>query len=230
MKRLRESAEQIKAEYLAGASSYDLAAKYGATPQAILYQLKRLGVAIRSAKEASATSTKPRQTPPLHGSGRGHPRFLDLPAAELIRLYGEGWSAREIGLAFETTDTPILKRLRDAGVAIRKAGFSEWHVCTDGHRVQSRWEYAVDNWLSRNAIPHVVHPICPWCVGKPHAYRADFFAKGHYIEVWGVEGNDDYEAKRVEKTRLYNAYGYHLIELYPKDIIGGAFSPLQVLL
>lgn len=228
MNKLKKSLEAIKKDYLDGKSSYDLADEYGVTSAAILYQLKRMGIT-RSVGDSIRMSTKPRQSPP-HKSGNDHPRFKNLPIKDIVKFYDEGWSTSELGLFYQITGASIASRLRAAGVTIRKQGFSGVHICSDGHKVQSRWEYAVDNWLSRNEIPHVVHPVCPWDVGKKNPHRADFFAKGYYIEMWGIINNDKYDARKADKIKMYISFGFHLIEIYPNDIINGTFLPLRVLL
>lgn len=84
-------------------------------------------------------------------------------------------------------------------------------VCADGHKVRSREERVIDDWLHANGIPHQCEP-------KLAGMRPDWRVGDTYLEYWGLAGQQGYEARREEKLRLYRERGLRLVELFPEDL------------
>lgn len=40
----------------------------------------------------------------------------------------------------------------------------------------------------------------------------------YYIELFGIEGNEEYDKRKQEKIRICSQYNISLIDLYQKDI------------
>jgi hypothetical protein len=89
------------------------------------------------------------------------------------------------------------------------------YLTEDGHKVKSKPEQQIDNWLYKNGIAHGYEtPI-------PGAKRCDFeipSSKGKiYIEYWGL--NDaQYLANKKTKLKLYKKNKLQLINVYLKDL------------
>lgn len=138
-------------------------------------------------------------------------RHTDLPdKAELERLYGTGLSLGQIGDMYGVAERSIQTAFKQLGIAIRESGFNQARiVCADGDIVRSVYEQRVDDWLSAHSVPHVYEPSLPFST----KLKADFQANGWYIEIWGVQGWDAYEAKKARKQHLYQVHGLPLIEI-----------------
>ena len=52
--------------------------------------------------------------------GRGH-NEMDLPVSEIVEMYEDGNTSRQIADTFDCSQPPILKRLHEAGVEVRPA-------------------------------------------------------------------------------------------------------------
>ncbi len=85
----------------------------------------------------------------------------------------------------------------------------------DGHKVRSKAEKIIDNWLYRNEIVHAYERQVPIEEGLV----CDFFVpKGKvWIEYWGLEDKEYLKRKELKKD-LYKKYDKNLIELTDKDI------------
>lgn len=96
------------------------------------------------------------------------------------------------------------------------------YACTDGHRVRSREEKCIDDWLTTAGILHEVEP-------KLKGMRPDWRVGNTYIEYWGLAGQRGYEARREEKLALYRRRRLRLIEILPEDLdaLGKKLSPLR---
>ncbi|ADY30872.1 hypothetical protein Celly_3055 [Cellulophaga lytica DSM 7489] len=87
----------------------------------------------------------------------------------------------------------------------------------DGHRVRSRAEAMIDDYLYRNGIAHAYERRLP---GIDEDVLSDFYIlKGNvFIEFWGLEENEKYAARKKKKLEIYAREGFSLIELNDKDI------------
>ncbi|MGH2478516.1 MAG: hypothetical protein ACRDHW_02525, partial [Ktedonobacteraceae bacterium] len=71
------------------------------------------------------------------------------------------------------------------------------------------YEQRIDDWLHEHGIPHRYEPRLPF----DNRSKADFFANGWYIEIWGVAQNKIYTERRKRKIRGYNLHHLPLIEI-----------------
>ncbi|MFD0835275.1 hypothetical protein ACFQ0I_05835 [Mariniflexile aquimaris] len=87
----------------------------------------------------------------------------------------------------------------------------------DGHRVRSRAEAMIDDYLYRNDIVHAYERRLP---GIDEDVLSDFYLpKGKvFIEFWGMEENEKYQARKQKKLEIYAKEGFSLIELNDIDI------------
>ncbi len=209
-------------------SSDAIARHFNVTKQGVLWHLKKSGVAIRP----NATPVWMHTPEALARQKERAPRGVDncnyreLPMDKISELYESGLSTLAIGEAFGVADITISRKLASSGIERRQRGFSRYRAARDEHRVQSAWEMLVDDWMLDHDIPHAVQPLLPF----GHSQRADFFACGRYIEIWGVTHNAAYGRRRLEKITNYAAHNLDLIEVFPHHIVREDFRPLHVLL
>lgn len=88
-------------------------------------------------------------------------------------------------------------------------------IAEDGHRVRSRGELAIDNWLYHKGIVHAYERRVP--IGED--LYCDFFiplGQKVYIEFWGLEDKKYVKRKELKKN-LYKKYNKNLIELTNDD-------------
>lgn len=196
-----ELRRMIHGEHL---SYLEIAARFGVDDSAVQHWLRRHGI--------------PR---PRVWDTRRKGRVVREPTADELRaLYDEGLSAARIGDRLGLSESAILVRLAGHGIARRDGGWQggrRW-TCADGHRVRSSYEQRVDDWLSANGVEHVVEPPLPF----GSTSRADFLARGWYVEVWGVVNRRDYAKRKGEKRALYATHGLPLIEINPDDFSAAA--------
>jgi hypothetical protein len=86
----------------------------------------------------------------------------------------------------------------------------------DGHRVRSKGEAMIDDYLYREGIAHAYERKLP----IDENVISDFYIlKGNvYIEYWGIEDDSNYEKRKKEKLEIYSREGFNLIELNENDI------------
>ena len=86
----------------------------------------------------------------------------------------------------------------------------------DGHRVRSRAEAMIDDYLYTNGIVHAYERALP---GLEETVLSDFYIpKGKvYIEFWGMEDSKYLERKK-KKKEIYSSEGFNLIELTDEDL------------
>ncbi|MRH41573.1 glycerol kinase [Aquibacillus halophilus] len=90
------------------------------------------------------------------------------------------------------------------------------HRSADGHYVRSRAEMLIDNWLYMSEIVHAYERKLPI---EEDVYTDFYLPVGKvYIEYWGLEDEPKYAARKQEKLRIYEKYGFNLIELQDADI------------
>ena len=87
----------------------------------------------------------------------------------------------------------------------------------DGHRVRSRAEAMIDDYLYRNGIAHAYERRLP---GIDEDVLSDFYIlKGNvFIEFWGMEENEKYAKRKKKKLEIYAREGFSLIEMNDNDI------------
>ncbi|MEH7236232.1 glycerol kinase [Bacillus sp. JJ1562] len=94
--------------------------------------------------------------------------------------------------------------------------FEAKHRSADGHYVRSRAEMLIDNWLYMSEIVHAYERKLPI---EEDVYCDFYLPVGKvYIEFWGLENDERYKERKKEKIRIYEKYGFNLIELNDADI------------
>jgi AcrR family transcriptional regulator len=142
------------------------------------------------------------------------------PGDEVRGLYESGVSIDEIAAACGVSQPTAYRLLREGGAAIRPLGVNgPSFTCSDGHVVRSGYEQRVDDWLSSREVEHIYEPRLPF--RAPGGPRADFWANGWFVEVWGLVGVPKYDAKMARKRTLYLGHSLPLIEVYPEDVRRG---------
>lgn len=127
----------------------------------------------------------------------------------LRELYESGMSIVEISARYERSARFVSRLCRECGIPVRPAGWrQERFVGADGHVVQSAYEVRVCDWLSSRDVPHSCGPRLPLS-----SFRGDFLVDGWYIEIWGVEKNAAYDARRARKEAHYRSLGLPLISI-----------------
>jgi hypothetical protein len=86
----------------------------------------------------------------------------------------------------------------------------------DGHKVRSRAEQLIDNWLYHKGIVHAYERRVPI---EEEVYSDFFIPIGQkvWIEFWGLD-ELKYKKRREIKKSFYKKYSKNLIELTDKDI------------
>jgi very-short-patch-repair endonuclease len=85
----------------------------------------------------------------------------------------------------------------------------------DGHKVRSRAEQMIDNWLYHQGIVHAYERKAPI---EDDLYCDFYIPKGKvWIEYWGLE-DEKYIKRKEAKKKIYKKNGMKLIELNDKDI------------
>lgn len=87
----------------------------------------------------------------------------------------------------------------------------------DGHRVRSRAEAMIDDYLYNNGVAHAYERRLP---GIDEEVISDFYIpEGKvFIEFWGMEENEKYQERKKKKLEIYADNNFNLIELKDKDI------------
>jgi hypothetical protein len=92
------------------------------------------------------------------------------------------------------------------------------HRASDGHQVRSRAEVIIDNYLYSNRIIHAYERKLPI---EEDVY-SDFYipmGKMVYIEFWGKENDEQYNARKKAKIEIYKKHEINLVELNDDDIL-----------
>lgn len=169
-----------------------IAAKYGVDQSAVMHWLNRFNI----------------ERPPTWYDSHNTPETVKA----MHSAYEAGASIDDIGQYFGgVTRTMVAKLFKAHGIALRPDGWQggKRFICQDGHNVRSTYEKRVDDWLYSNGVDHIYEPALPF---SP-VHKADFFANGWYIEVWGVTKNQEYEERKERKRKLYAANNAPLIEI-----------------
>jgi len=281
--QLRQLAPSLCAAYQAGASIRAIGKQFKVGYASVQRALARAGIPMRTKAEypAQQISAARRQATSDRHSGASNVNYIDLPTDEMIALYQQGQSARQIarhyginastviermrgagieirasrwshrteppineiralyesgvtlvriGHMYGIGKKPIGDRLKAAGVTLRSPGYSHHRRAKDGHMVASHFEEVIDDWLFDHGLAHEIQPPCPWVVKVHRNQRADFRIGNVYIELWGMIGNQRYDAKRDAKLIKYRECGAELIQLFPHHILNHDYSPLERLL
>ena len=86
----------------------------------------------------------------------------------------------------------------------------------DGHRVRSRAELVIDDWLYHHRLVHAYERRLPV---EENAVCDFWLPQGRvYIEYWGMEQNEAYAERKRTKKALYAKYEMNLIELGDEEL------------
>ena len=196
-------------------SMQSIGERYGVSIQTVAYLLDKAGIERRKPTGEIFNRAETRCKSIInHSRGPRHPQYRNIPIDEIKLAYEAGASTNALAHKYGVSATTIARKLTESGVIVRSSGFGHIIVCSDGHIVQSFWEQLVDNWLVTNSVEHACHPILPF--GRN--MKADFYANGFYIELWGVTNNARYNQRRQEKLTLYQVYGLRMIEIWSSQI------------
>ena len=90
-------------------------------------------------------------------------------------------------------------------------------LCSDGHKVRSKAELLIDNWLYTRHPP-IAHAYERRLPVTEEAY-ADFYMPigDCYIEYWGLD-NPQYNERREAKLALFRKYDFRVISLNDRDL------------
>lgn len=169
-----------------------VAEKYGVDPTAVPHWLKKHGV-----KRPTIWQTRTKGQQPL------------LDPEKVRSLYESGHTLEQIGAMFGVSAMPVYSICHKYGVPLRPEGFNGTrYTCTNGLEVLSSYEQRVANWLIDRDIKFIYEPVYPF--GK--RLKADFFANGWWIEIWGITGIESYRLKKQRKVHLCEIHGLPLIE------------------
>jgi uncharacterized protein (DUF433 family) len=218
--------QEIIDRYLAGETLARIATHYGVSLQAIRYHLVQENIPRRWSRGALDQSPETREKTRMVNrarKGEQNHNFIDLPLDKIVQEYGNGATCEELAAIYGVATPTIARKLDGIGIARRPRGFSVWRTCPDGHRVQSRWEQQVDEWLDVHHIAHLTNVPTP---GNKR-YRSDFLAGSIYIEVWGINGDAAYERRKVQKVTTFAELGIQLVQILPQHILANDYSALE---
>lgn len=97
-----------------------------------------------------------------------------------------------------------------------RAKFPATHRTKDGHFVRSKAEMIIDDWLYSENIVHAYEKMLPI---QENVYSDFYLPQGKvYIEFWGLENDQKYNARKEQKKEIYKKHNVNLIELTDKEI------------
>lgn len=92
------------------------------------------------------------------------------------------------------------------------------YLCRDGHKVRSRAEVIIDNWLDYNGVRHSYEKQVFSSSGKPIALCDWYLPEGDvYLEFWGLN-ETKYLKRKQDKINAYERNNLKLIQLENKEI------------
>lgn len=91
-------------------------------------------------------------------------------------------------------------------------------ISPDGHVLRSNSELIIDLWLNFHSIEHEYEPSI--YINKKAVAVSDFYLPEYncYIEYWGLEGDSEYEKRKIEKIKMYEELNLKLISIYSEDL------------
>lgn len=94
-------------------------------------------------------------------------------------------------------------------VASRMGCTAKYIEAPDGHLLNSRSELITDIFLWKNNITHHVNGI----IHPSRKFRYDFLIEDLYVEIWGLEKQENYRIIKQEKLDFYNKLNLKLISI-----------------
>ena len=94
------------------------------------------------------------------------------------------------------------------------------YKCADGHKVRSRAEVLIDDWLYYHGYAHAYEKALAVDADKDHDLHPDFYLTKEdiYIEHWGYENKKDYQSQKNYKIEKYKDLGVTVICTTEKDL------------
>lgn len=112
---------------------------------------------------------------------------------------------------FETWNNAI----KAAGFKPNPVMFASKHMAKDGHMCDSLAERIIDDWLSKNGLPHKRNIKYP----GGERFTVDFKVNNLWVEFFGLSGeHKKYDQLKRRKLKLAQEYKLKVIEIYPKDL------------
>jgi hypothetical protein len=162
---------------------------------------------VRHHPEIAAAIVVPAEAPAL-----GRLRRLGFPSAQALRRLAY-LPLEVIAQHFCLPAAVIAKLFRKhrigSGLGLRRS--------LAGYLVRSRYELQVADWLHTEGIAHRYDA----CIFETR-FCCDFkLSPGPvFVEIWGMIGSPEYNARMRDKQKLYREYGADLVELYPNHFRG----------
>lgn len=146
-------------------------------------------------------------------SGDSNPNYnSNVSDDELRRLYvEEDMSIPQIsevtGMSYH-----VVNRLHDMGVEVDEPGYPCDVETSFGLMVRSRLEKEVAEIMHEHEIEFEYEPEFPG------PYIPDFvLSDGRVVEVWGVQGDDEYDHRKLQKEQWYRENGYEVVGVEPQQ-------------
>lgn len=94
------------------------------------------------------------------------------------------------------------------------------YKCEDGHKVRSKSEMLIDNWLFTHGFAHAYEKAVPVDADPNHDMHPDFYLSKEdiYIEHWGYENAKDYKKQKEYKIDIYNQQGKTVVTTTETDL------------
>lgn len=154
----------------------------------------------------------------------GYWKNFDNLARELLALVEDNLFPTAQMAAAKIGSSAKLAIAHFGGIAAvaQRMGFDppRFRVASDGHFVDSSYEYAFDEYLASRGV---LHEVNGHIVGN-RSYRYDFkLAPDLFVEVWGYPIREDsercvrYQAKRAKKEKYYAENGLRLLHVEYSD-------------
>lgn len=206
-------------------SATELGESFGMSAQAMNLALAELGWIKREATKGWTATAQGRRAGAVEREARqsGIPYVVWSPKVQSNRALLAAVRADDATSTSSEEDLrAILKQMATpAGPApAAPQNFRDVHDtpyrAQDGHRVRSRAELVIDNWLYTHQIVHAYERKVP----VDEDLVCDFWIPGGrvYIEYWGMDQDEVYAARRREKQAIYSKYDLALIELGDSEL------------
>ena len=210
-------------------SATDIAKHFNSSPQKVNKNLSSLGWIELQPKGWLVTNLGKGQGGVEFKASTGK-RYVKWPKDILDNDAIQSWFQSMLSESEKRSSSePIVEsEAEDVGMSDRQkldSTFEPKHICLDGHKVRSKDETIIDNWLFSQGLVHAYD----WEIrGKQGKMFCDFYippgarkrSHGVYIEYWGVQNNKAYEARKRKKLQLYKKLDIldELIQLEPKHL------------
>jgi hypothetical protein len=139
-------------------------------------------------------------------------RRLSFPSAQALRRMAR-LPIDVIARHFRLPPAVIARLLRKHGIGSRPG----LRLSLARYLVRSRYELLVANWLHTEGVAHR-YDACIF--GTRFCCDFELSPGPVYVEIWGMIGCPEYNARMRHKRKLYRDHGADLVELYPSHFKG----------